>query len=150
MYSTVEDICMFKHKTPVQIRFNDIDIMGHVNNAVHQYYFDLARMNYFLEIFTETTSWHDEALVVASIKVDYIVPVFLTDNIHVETSIYEIGNRSIMMRQQVVDNKGDIKSVSDTRMVAFSNKKSESIVLPERWVNKIVNYEYEVSFKYPQ
>ena len=37
----------FKEKTQVQIRFKDIDSMGHVNNANHITYFELARLNYF-------------------------------------------------------------------------------------------------------
>ena len=34
----------FFHKTPIQIRFNDVDVVGHVNNSVYQNYFDAARM----------------------------------------------------------------------------------------------------------
>ena len=35
----------FKHTIPVQIRFNDLDVFAHVNNAVIQEYFDLAQGN---------------------------------------------------------------------------------------------------------
>ena len=35
------------HKTPVQIRFNDIDQMGHVNNTVIMEYFDLGKEAFF-------------------------------------------------------------------------------------------------------
>ena len=36
----------FFHETPLQIRFNDVDVMGHVNNSVYQNYFDVARLRY--------------------------------------------------------------------------------------------------------
>jgi acyl-CoA thioester hydrolase len=39
-----------EHTTPVQIRFNDIDLMGHVYNAKYQEFFDLARIKYFEEV----------------------------------------------------------------------------------------------------
>ena len=43
-------IANFKHKTLIQIRFKDVDMMGHVNNANHLTYFELARVHYFDEI----------------------------------------------------------------------------------------------------
>ena len=50
----------YKHKTPIQIRFKDIDKLGHVNNANHITYFELARVDYF------------EALATENIKIDWI------------------------------------------------------------------------------
>ena len=35
---------MFTHK--IEVRFNDYDGMGHVNNAVFLTYLELARINY--------------------------------------------------------------------------------------------------------
>ena len=32
----------FRHHTDVQIRFNDIDILGHVNNTVYFSFYDTA------------------------------------------------------------------------------------------------------------
>ena len=49
----------FKHFSPVHIRFNDIDILGHVNNAVQQYYFDIARLDYFRDVFKEAVDWKE-------------------------------------------------------------------------------------------
>lgn len=34
------------HSTPIQIRFNDIDQLGHATNSVYQQYFDLGKMAY--------------------------------------------------------------------------------------------------------
>ena len=41
----------FRHKIPIQIRFKDLDDMGHVNNANHLSYIELARVKYFQEVF---------------------------------------------------------------------------------------------------
>ena len=35
------------HITPIQLRFNDIDQMGHVNNAVIMEFFDLGKDHFF-------------------------------------------------------------------------------------------------------
>ena len=59
-----------KHSVPVQIRFNDIDLMGHVYNAKYQEFFDLARLNYFKTVLGELISWTHKGLIIASVKVD--------------------------------------------------------------------------------
>jgi len=137
------------HKTDVQIRFNDVDILGHVNNAVYQYYFDLARVNYFTDVLGEhEADFHAEALIVASIKVDYIMPVYLKDKIYVTTKITTIGNKSLTMTQKVFDEKKQLKASSETRMVAYSTKEQSTISIPERWKISISNFEKDVTFKY--
>jgi acyl-CoA thioester hydrolase len=47
----------FRHSVPVQIRFADIDVNGHVNNVVFQHYFDLAKVGYFNTILGEDINW---------------------------------------------------------------------------------------------
>ncbi len=37
----------FNHRLELQIRFNDIDMFGHLNNSVYLQFFDLGKMNYF-------------------------------------------------------------------------------------------------------
>ena len=37
-------------KTPIQLRFNDIDQMGHVNNAMIMEFFDLGKSEYFTAV----------------------------------------------------------------------------------------------------
>ena len=37
----------FRRTTQVQLRFNDIDALGHVNNSVYFQFFDLAKTEYF-------------------------------------------------------------------------------------------------------
>ena len=37
----------FKHVTPIQIRFVDIDRLDHVNNACYLNFFELGRVKYF-------------------------------------------------------------------------------------------------------
>ena len=39
----------FNHQQAIQIRFNDVDVIGHVNNAVQLSYFDLGKVKYFFK-----------------------------------------------------------------------------------------------------
>ena len=59
----------FLHETSIQIRFNDIDIMAHVNNSVYQNYFDIARTRYFEKVFDERIICKEKAIVLAKITI---------------------------------------------------------------------------------
>ena len=37
----------FRHRTPVQTRFNDFDMFGHANNGAYLQYCDVAKLAYF-------------------------------------------------------------------------------------------------------
>ena len=41
---------IFKHTLPVQLRFNDIDALGHVNNSIYFTFYDLGKARYFEEV----------------------------------------------------------------------------------------------------
>ncbi len=57
----------YKHQFDVQLRFNDVDLFGHVNNSVYLQFFDLAKYNYFCAVMDEGFEIKDVALVLVNI-----------------------------------------------------------------------------------
>ena len=37
----------YNHRVPVQLRFNDADALGHINNSVYFSFYDLGKTEYF-------------------------------------------------------------------------------------------------------
>jgi len=135
----------FYHSTPVQIRFNDIDLLGHVNNAVINEYFDLGRMHYMQDTFGGQIFNGEAALIIASIHTDFIVPVYLKENLLVKTAIVHLGNKSLKMEQQLTDKfTGDVKAVCKSVMVAIDKVKTESITILPEWRAVIAQQEQKV------
>lgn len=132
----------FNHKKRIQIRFGDIDIMGHVNNGVQLSYLDLGRLDYFEQVYGQTIDWNDAALIVAHLEIDYLSPILLKDKIEVHTCIHKIGNKSVSMTQNIVDiATGEIKTRTNQVMVAYSQKFGESIEVPETLKIRIREFE---------
>lgn len=132
----------FNHHTSVQIRFNDLDIMGHVNNSVHQHFFDYGRMKYFEHVLGEDINWDKNSLLLAHIEIDYFKPVFLSDTIEIHTKILSIGTKSVRMLQYCINKEtGEEKSMNDAVLVGFSKQLNESIEIPEKWRAKISKFE---------
>lgn len=126
---------------PIQIRFNDVDIFGHVNNSVYNQYLDLGRVGYFQSVLEEATQWHGKTIVLVRIENNYLLPTFLHDKIEVRTNVYEMGNRSVKMHQQVVDENGQIRLESYSVLSTFDSDTNASFLLPDEWRKKIEEHE---------
>lgn len=131
----------YHHKTPVQIRFNDLDIFKHVNNTTIQEYFDLGRMHYLNDVFNGTLFDDSHSLVIASIKTTFHNPILLKDKIEVNTKVITIGNKSLTMLQGIIDNDGVTKATCKSIMVCFRKKDFVTEDIPESWRTKFKNIE---------
>lgn len=69
------DEMTFKHVLPVQIRFNDVDQYGHMNNSSYFSLYDLAKTSYLRDVFGQK-EWNRIGIVVANINADFLAPVF--------------------------------------------------------------------------
>lgn len=130
----------FKHQDNIQIRFNDIDGLGHANNSTIQEYFDLGRLGYFNQVFKNEVNWKEFGAIVASIKTDFSAPVFLNDKLMVKTKILFIGDKSMKLIQHIVDDKANLKATCSSVMVGFDPKTQTSVIIPEdwrRWISEV-------------
>ena len=140
----------YRHSTPVQIRFNDIDILGHVNNAVYQHYYDYARIHYFKNVLGKNVDWKKFSLILASIKIDYISPISMHDEIEVQSRVEILGNKSISMKQKLINTSTrEIISTNRAVLVAYDTELIHTIEIPSEWKNKLMLYEKDISLKYP-
>lgn len=132
----------YKHSVPVQLRFNDTDALGHVNNSVYLSFYDLGKTAYFEAIQKGKMIQKDVDIVVAHIDVDFISPVFLSDEIAVQTRVESIGNKSFSLKQRIVDlNSGQEKCICRTVMVGFDFQNNCTKPISEKWRHSIEEYE---------
>ena len=108
----------FRHTLPLQLRFNDIDLLGHVNNSVYFSFYDLGKARYFETVKAQNIDWKKADVVVANVNADFLSPIYPGEPIAVQTCTVEIGNRSFKLLQQIVNTEtGQIKGVCHTVMV---------------------------------
>jgi acyl-CoA thioester hydrolase len=135
----------FNHVTPIQIRFCDIDAMGHLNNAVYLSYYEIARIRYFNSVLQ--TDWDDRqvGLILAKSEVNYKMPVFFTDTIEVYVRCSRIGNKSFEVEYEMVkvlaNGEKQIASTGSTVLVAFNYDTQQSIAVPQQWKETLVAFE---------
>lgn len=89
----------FPVKVPVQVRFRDLDALGHVNNAVYLTYFEVARAAYFSRL---ERDWVERGhFILARAEVDFLRPIHLEDLVEVGVRVVRIGRSSFDMEYRV-------------------------------------------------
>lgn len=131
----------YHHLLPIQLRFNDIDQFGHVNNTVYFTYYDLGKTEYFATVYP-ALKWDKDGIVVVHIEADFLSQIKSNDPIAVQTAIVEIGNKSMTMVQRVINTRTEeIKCLCKSVLVAFDLEKHDSKEIPEDWKEAISAFE---------
>lgn len=134
----------FKHKTEIQIRFKDIDLMGHVNNANYLTYLEYARVKYFDDVADTEINWNENGLILAKATIDYKLPISLKDKVFIYTRCSRIGTKSFELSYQIVKEEKNTEIVlaeGTTVLVCYDYKNRKSIPIPEEWKKKLESFE---------
>ncbi len=133
----------YKHITPIQIRFVDIDKMGHVNNATILSYFEIARTNFFDDVIGQQDNWFERGLIIARTEIDYLQPVYLRDDVKVLVRIAKTGTKSFDVEHilvKVVNNEKIICAVANSVLVCMDYTKKQTIEIPADWKEKMLAF----------
>jgi len=115
----------------IQVRFSDLDVLGHVNNTIYLSYFEMARVHYFKELLGEGWDWNKFGIVLAKNEVEYFKSVLLNHEPLITIFTEHIGSKSFTLGYELhVNNvlfaKG--KSVQ----VCFDASIQQSILVPDQ------------------
>lgn len=123
-------------RTPIQIRFNDIDMARHVHNAVYLSYFEQGRMAFLRGFIEKEHDWRKLGLILARNEVDYRIPVHLGDEVEVETWCSNIGTKSFDLSYGLFvtkDGRRNLHCQGRSVMVCFDYERNASIQVPAAW-----------------
>lgn len=130
-----------KHILPIQIRFNDVDKFGHVNNTVYFQFYDTAKTDYFATV-CKDVDWERVAIVVVKIEAEFISQIKPSDHIAARTRVVKIGNKSFQLNQDIIDvDTQEVKCRCLSVMVLYDLVNHQSMPLPEAWRQAIRQYE---------
>lgn len=139
------DPASFRHRLRVQLRFNDVDVLGHVNNTVYFSFYDTGKARYFGDVRRRHMDWNRVETVIANVECAYIRPIFFSEEIDVLTRCIHLGHKSFTLEQMLVRSDGEIKSVCRTVMVSFDQHTGHAIDVPQVWRDAFCDYEPELT-----
>lgn len=133
---------LFHNRVPLQLRFNDVDVLGHVNNTVYFSFYDTGKAYYFTAVRGERMDWKHVDTVIANVNCAYLAPIFFTDKVEVMTTTLSISEKSFRLLQMIREvNTGEVKSVCETVMVCFDPKTGKSVAVSNEMREKLIRFE---------
>lgn len=131
----------FRHKLPLQLRFNDIDMLGHVNNNAYLSYMDLGKAAYF-ESVMPGFDLRNVGVVIVNLNCDYVAESYMYEPLEVLTQTTAIGEKSLRLEQRVINSAtGQVKCIARTIMAGFDPKTRHSAPISDEWRNALSAFE---------
>jgi len=135
---------MNKHKKlniNIDVRFKDIDSMGHVNNAVFFTYFEEGRKILFHTLFNFIQP-EDYNFILAHISCDFLRPVKLNDSIMLQLWVDEIGGKKFTLKYRLVNCSDEslVYAKGHSIQVFFDYKKNKTTPVSKYFMEKISAY----------
>lgn len=137
-----ENLADYKYKTPIAIRFSDIDAVGHVNNAIYLTYFEVARFKYWREIM----DWdlRKNGVIVGRSEVNYLKPVKLEDEIYCYVRTVRIGNSSFDIMHvltRITPAGEEICTTGKTVCISYDYHLNKSVPIPQKERRMMITYD---------
>lgn len=86
------DPAHYPHRTTIQTRFQDLDVLGHINNVAMAALFENARVRFNRAL--DLAGWSGHRWLVAQVEINYLAEAYFPDDVEVATGIGDVGNRS--------------------------------------------------------
>ena len=112
-------------RSDIQVRFNDTDALGHINNTSFALYAEYARVEFLDNLRTD-----DVYLILAHISLDFLKQVKFREEIYVTTQVEKLGKTSLTLHQEVYAN-GEVAAKVRSVVVLFDYGTQKSVRIPD-------------------
>lgn len=133
----------FKHKHTLTVRFSDIDMLGHTNNAVYFSYMEEARISYFKELGYDAKDFQKRCpIILAAASCDFKSPSFMTEELEIYLGITELKRSSFIMEYEIKEKSSQrLVALGKTTLVTYDFNNHKVISIPEDLKKKIESIE---------
>ena len=134
----------FYCSTPVQLRFIDIDMLGHLNNNSYFQIYDLGRYDYLVKLRGgDGKEMPQPQAMIVNLNCSFVAETHFNERIEVYTQIERLGDKSFTMVQQVVNvDTGELKSECESVLVYFDLETGQPAHIPDDWRRDVAEAEH--------
>jgi acyl-CoA thioester hydrolase len=116
------------NRFPIELRFGDIDMAGHVHNVAYFHFMESARLKFFNSHLPDY-NWTEEGFVVGDNYIKYLKSIYLQDKLEVELLCDNIGEKSFRLVYNIYANNNVVSTAYST-MVCMNFKTKKTIQIP--------------------
>jgi acyl-CoA thioester hydrolase len=88
------DASLYRHWTPVTLRFSDQDAVGHINNVAYAAYVEAGRVAWGMDLIRGSGTYNTDFLL-ANVTIDYLREMHYPGTVEVGTRPLRLGNKSM-------------------------------------------------------
>lgn len=133
-----------KFTSKIDIRFRDLDALGHVNNAVYLTYVEQARIDYFKAVLHMKYDWTKWGLLLARTEINYLQPALLHHILTCQITCVSLGNKSMEFQFEIFANYNQkITPICNGKniLVCYDHIAHTSMPIPNEWKTAIEDYQ---------
>ncbi|MBO4232668.1 MAG: acyl-CoA thioesterase [Bacteroidales bacterium] len=132
------------YSKPIQIRMSDLDPFSHVNNGAQCNLFDCGRSGYFEAVFKKRIDWNEMNFVLVHTEFDFRAPILFYDELVCESSVYELGTKSVKMVQRLKDSvSGVVKTECRSVLACIDRAKNIAVPVSDEYRRLFIEFEGE-------
>ena len=127
---------MYKsHVTRVRVRSYEVDIEGHVNNAVYVHYLEHSRTRAMEDFGIPFQTWLDRGLYIVVTRIDmrFHAPAFMGDELEVRLTPIDVRRVKGTFLQEIVNLTRDNKTATATVHGAIVDRQGKPVKIPEEF-----------------
>ena len=131
----------FRFTTDLEIRFRDLDALGHVNNAVYLTYFEIVRTRYWDHLFGLPPP-DDWGFVMVRTECNYRSPALLGETIAIATRISALKNSSFTFEYRLTESRtGRLIADGLSVQVCYDRTQGRTTPIPQTMRQRIKDFE---------
>lgn len=139
------DITKIQFFTNLEVRWSDLDSLGHVNNVIYIEYFQIGRGKYISSI-CPSWNWSKDMFVVANVNCNFLSEIPLEPiALRIGVAIEKIGTKSFQMQYAIISDAKDgsdiLHATGTTTQVMIDIQKKESCAVPQWFIDNVKRFE---------
>lgn len=132
---------LFRFSTTLEVRWRDVDALGHVNNAVYFSYLEQARLHYLRELGFTPSRPVDIGLIIAEASCRYKSPLTLSEQVTIYARVSALRKSSFFLEYHLQGEDGRLAATARTVQVCYDFGHDRPIPIPDQWREAITAYE---------
>jgi acyl-CoA thioester hydrolase len=136
---------------PLDVRWRDLDPMGHVNNAVFLTYLERARVEYHRSMSRAALDTRSFRFIIARIEIDYLAPVTLNDQVVCRIGVVEWGAKSFVFRYELAAPGGErVFARARSVQVCYDYQAGRTLAVPDDLRQSVLRLRSEAGLPAPE
>ena len=119
------------HVERIELRWGDMDAMGHVNNTVYFRFMEQARIGWFDALVPGGEAWKSTGIVIANASCNFKRPINYPGTVEVRLSVGSPGGSSVPTYYELLVNE-EIHADGEATVVFIDMEKQKPVRIPER------------------